>query len=76
MRFVLWLQCPRGAASGGDRESLAMLVVRVVIVGAVCLLLPLDLPLVLVLILLLLAATATTALAAFQEGPAQEEAVP
>lgn len=76
MRVVLRLQCPRGAAPGGAGQSLAVLVVRVVIVGAVCLLLPLDLPVVLVFILLLLAATATAPLAAFQEGPAQEEAVP
>jgi hypothetical protein len=53
-----------------------VLVVRVIIVGAVCLFLPLDLPLLLVLVLLLLATTAATPLAAFQEGPTQEEAVP
>jgi hypothetical protein len=53
-----------------------VLVVRVVIVGAVYLFLPFYLPLVLVLVLLLLATTTATPLAAFQEGPTQEEAVP
>jgi len=36
MRFVLRLKCSKGAAPGGAGQSLAVLVVRVVIVGAVC----------------------------------------